>query len=81
MTETAHELVARGAALLDERLPGWADQIDIDSLKMSDDCNCVLGQLGKKQVNLDAHDETERDQQWEALRDAWKGEIVARRTL
>lgn len=50
---TAHELVARGAELLDEKLPGWADQIDLDSLNMAVSCNCVLGQLGAETVNLD----------------------------
>lgn len=51
--ETASELVARGAALLDSRLPGWADQIDLESLNIADGCECVLGQLGSRRVNLD----------------------------
>jgi len=37
--------VERGAALLDERLPGWEDRIDLDKLDLSSTCNCVVGQL------------------------------------
>lgn len=119
---TAHELVARGAALLDSKLPGWADQIDLDALKLDDACACVLGQIGQKQYNLDrlSWDSNDgrapsfvafgnmiwglnlsnhgQDYGFDAtpnadsdaelwlvsygdLQDAWKGEIVARRTL
>ncbi len=102
---TAHELVAKGAALLDEKLPGWADQIDLDSLEMSDTCLCVLGQIGKDRVNLDklswdgpgttdyygvrnllkvrASDFgfDAEPASFVELQDAWKGAIVARRTL
>jgi hypothetical protein len=41
---TITERVAAGAALLDERLPGWADKIDLTRLDLSSDCNCILGQ-------------------------------------
>lgn len=116
MTETAHDLVQRGAALLDEKLPGWADQIDLDTLQMADGCRCVLGQIGGREFNLDAlgwhegyapnyerlarlvftgyKDECahgfnqlmdSKDHPigppFDDLQDAWKGEIVARRTL
>jgi hypothetical protein len=37
--------VDRGAALLDEREPGWAEKIDLDTLDLSSSCGCVLGQL------------------------------------
>lgn len=40
--------VARGAAFLDVRLPGWEDDIDTATLDLSDECGCVLGQLGKR---------------------------------
>lgn len=49
----AEDRVAAGAALLDEKLPGWHDQIDTETLEMGDECRCVLGQLGSNQVNLD----------------------------
>lgn len=41
----ARERVARGAALLDEKRPGWAERIDLPTLSMASDCMCVLGQL------------------------------------
>jgi hypothetical protein len=37
--------VEHGAALLDERLPGWRAAIDADSLDLSSGCDCVLGQV------------------------------------
>ena len=37
--------VTKGARLLDEKRPGWADEIDVESLDLSNDCQCVLGQL------------------------------------
>lgn len=49
----ANELVARGAALLDEKLPDWYNLINLDSLEMADECKCVLGQIGEHKVNLD----------------------------
>lgn len=112
---TASELVARGAALLDSKLPGWADQIDLDTLEMASGCRCVLGQLGRRKINLDKLGwerspfergvrlngfaklcrviDTARtgfvtftyrrngSPSYDDLQDAWKQEIVARRTL
>lgn len=43
--EAARVRAARGAALLDDRDPGWAAQIDADSLALGDGAACVLGQL------------------------------------
>ena len=37
--------VAKGAALLDEMRPGWAEGILLDHLQMSSVCACVLGQV------------------------------------
>jgi hypothetical protein len=37
--------VARGAALLDERQPGWHVFIDRDTLSLKNYCSCVIGQL------------------------------------
>lgn len=37
--------VARGAALLDARVPGWWTKINVDKLDMWDSRNCVLGQV------------------------------------
>jgi hypothetical protein len=45
--------VERGAALLDERLPGWYEKIDLDKLDLASCENCVLGQLhGRKYERL-----------------------------
>jgi hypothetical protein len=40
------ERVERGAALLDERRPGWLDLIDLDRLDLTSGCDCVAGQAG-----------------------------------
>jgi hypothetical protein len=40
------ERVERGAALLDEKRPGWWQGIDLDRLDIGSPCNCVAGQLG-----------------------------------
>lgn len=37
--------VAKGAALLDAKKPGWVKTIDLSSLDMGDPCLCVLGQI------------------------------------
>lgn len=37
--------VRKGAALLDERVPGWADRIDRMRLAVSDGNACVLAQV------------------------------------
>lgn len=41
----ARERVARGAALLDRKRPGWFERIDVGTLKLSSCTHCVLGQL------------------------------------
>jgi hypothetical protein len=47
MTEptTPAQAVAKGAALLDREVPGWAEQIDLPTLNMSSCSRCILGQL------------------------------------
>ncbi len=42
--ETIEERVAKGAALLDEKRPGWAARINRDTLRISSRCGCILGQ-------------------------------------
>jgi hypothetical protein len=37
--------VERGAALLDEKRPGWDGLIDLGRLDIQSSCNCVAGQL------------------------------------
>lgn len=44
MNDTIEARVARGAALLDEKLPGWVDRINLDKLDLTCGCHCILGQ-------------------------------------
>jgi len=37
--------VAKGAALLDEKVPGWDARIDLATLNLASPCRCVVGQL------------------------------------
>lgn len=48
----ARECTVRGAALLDERLPGWHEKIDLDDLELNDITRCVLGQLFTEPVTV-----------------------------
>ena len=45
---TIAERVAKGAAFLDEREPGWDERIDLDRLDIDSNCRCILGQLHDK---------------------------------
>lgn len=42
--DTIETRVARGAALMDDKLPGWVERIDLDRLDLHSSCNCILGQ-------------------------------------
>lgn len=42
---TVTERVERGAALLDEKRPGWWQRIDLGRLDLAENCDCILGQL------------------------------------
>ncbi|HYT40814.1 MAG TPA: hypothetical protein VEP90_00580 [Methylomirabilota bacterium] len=50
--------VQRGALLLDQKCPDWAQKINIDALKIRDCYCCILGQLyrnymlGKTALNI-----------------------------
>lgn len=45
MSNEPHVAAARGAEFLDQRRPGWADEIDLDTLDLRSLDDCVLGQL------------------------------------
>lgn len=67
MTSTITERVARGAALLDEREPGWHQRINLERLWMRMTCDCILGQLydpGQDDVKSEYQD----DGYWVGLR-------------
>lgn len=42
----AIQRVAHGAALLDDRLPGWRERVNEDVLDLANGTRCVLGQIG-----------------------------------
>ncbi len=43
--DDVQERVANGAALLDEKIPGWELRINLQELNLSSCVTCVLGQL------------------------------------
>lgn len=45
MVESVSTRVARGAALLDQHVPGWWKKISLEQFAFVDSCNCILGQL------------------------------------
>ena len=45
--------VERGALLLDDNMPGWADKIDLDRLNIAVGSLCILGQLFSPEVEED----------------------------
>jgi hypothetical protein len=45
MNATIRDRVARGAALLDEKRPGWDARVDLAVLDLGDCRRCVVGQL------------------------------------
>lgn len=45
ISEDHKQRIDRGAALLDEKKPGWAGEIDISTLNVDSYFDCVLGQL------------------------------------
>lgn len=48
------EEVRRGAALLDEKEPGWRDRISPADLQMGDCARCVVGQVRGLSENQEA---------------------------
>ncbi len=42
--------IRRGAAFLDIERPGWRDEVDVDTLELSDCTRCVLGQLAGGEI-------------------------------
>jgi hypothetical protein len=87
------ERVERGAARLDERRPGWWDEVDVGRLLLEDECRCVLGQLwgwypdGKIELGLVNHPGADFGflggripGEWGILADLWRAAIKRRRT-
>lgn len=85
------ERVQRGAALLDEKLPGWRSKIDVDTLDIANPYNCIAGQLGGpyqdgyvtlRRLGLTYWHEgkeygfEDRAENYSALTEAWKQELA-----
>lgn len=45
-TPWPYDAVARGVALLDEKVPGWRERIDLSELNVAGFYSCPLGQVG-----------------------------------
>ena len=45
MTTTMEQRVAAGAALLDQKNPGWRERINVEELQLWSRFQCILGQL------------------------------------
>ena len=89
---TVTERVARGAALLDAKMPGWAARIDVEWLQLSSCTRCVLGHLfGEFSQACDllgirgseyGFDNGPRDELFYELAPAlWRKEIAARLSI
>jgi hypothetical protein len=39
-----NDQVAKGMKLLDERVPGWMEKVELSELDLGSDCACILGQ-------------------------------------
>jgi hypothetical protein len=83
----ADEKAAKGAALLDKRLPGWRDKVEPETLQLRWCSSCVLGQLfgaydrGIELLGLNDQEAREygfyaggatRPTTWERLTIAWR---------
>jgi hypothetical protein len=91
------ERVERGAALLDEKRPGWWQFIDLDRLDIEDGCDCVAGQLdgtanymrALRRIGLSGSEadavshgfESGDDEEYAGLTEAWRTLIARRREL
>lgn len=51
----ARVVVRRGAALLDAKLPGWWDQLELEAFNISASSSCVIGQLARYDMEAFYH--------------------------
>ena len=86
--DTPEKYAENGAIFLDEVHPGWANEINIETLAIQNPCNCILGQLygnynkGKREIGIG---ESRRAIHlgfahclYDRINDAWKREISSR---
>ena len=67
---TVKERVALGVAWLNENYPDWRERIDPATLRMSDACRCILGQVEGSfyHIVVDVHGICSHDAACETLR-------------
>lgn len=46
--DSRYQAIARGAAFLDRKCPGWENKIDLDSLDINNENRCILAQLSHR---------------------------------
>lgn len=80
-----------GAALLDEKAPGWRRRINLTALEQSSGFNCVVGQtfgdyitgcriLFGETINMElkcSHGYSNENNDWDELTEAWRQEILS----
>lgn len=59
------ERVSVGALLLDHKNPGWASRIDVETLDIENDRNCVVAQLYRGDYNAGLQALGAYDNPWE----------------
>ncbi len=72
----AHARATRGGLLLDDRMPGWRDQIELGSLDVRLRCDCVVAQVTGKPYDEILYDVIDDDDEpaWFGF-DVWDGEV------
>lgn len=65
---TISERVARGVALLDERVPNWLETFDLSRFALKSGCDCVIGQLWTAAGNTSDWSDDQFDS---AIADGW----------
>lgn len=56
-----HERVARGVALLDSRVPGWDQEIEVEDLDLGNTDYCVIGQAAELIIKTVAESAVRRE--------------------
>lgn len=79
------ERAAAGATMLDERVPGWHDKIDLTTIEIVSGTRCILGQLygtygiGLKELSLNESYRFGFTAGSDDLNQAWRDEVARRR--
>jgi hypothetical protein len=66
--------------MLDQEMPGWADKIDLDVLKLSNGDMCVLGQLFSKPRKIPAWQASEYGSIADAVESGWTEKAAKEKT-